>query len=95
MARYKRENIAEYETGLYTEADAILKSETVMQYSSNVKDIISNSLPIEYDYLEIRDFIITSPDKRIGQDAEYKTYEVLSVERDYLKNTVKVKLREI
>ena len=95
MARYKRENIAEYETGLYTEADAILKSETVMQYSSNVKDIISNSLPIEYDYLEIRDFVTTSPDKRIGQSEEYKTYEVLSVERDYIKNTVKVKLREI
>ena len=95
MARYKRENIGDYETGLYTEADAILKSETIMQYSSDVKDIISNTLPIEYDYLEIRDFIITSPDKRIGQDAEYKTYEVLSVERDYLKNTVKVKLREI
>ena len=95
MARYKRENIGSYETGLYTEEDARLKSETVMQYSSNVNDIIANSLPIEYDYLEIRDFIITSPDKRIGQDAEMRTYEVLYVERDYIKNTVKLKLREI
>lgn len=89
--RYKKLNSKTYETRLTTEAAAIERSNTIMSWSSDIKDIITRSASWSAaSTLEITDFIIASPHTRLGATQDWGIYEVLGVEKDIEKMKVKL-----
>ena len=93
---YKRDKVETFETGLYTEADALAKSQTILDYSSNIPNVISRSVTFyENKDLEIMDFVICVPYSREGMREEYGVYEIIGLQKDIEKNSVKLTMRFI
>ncbi len=95
FARYKTERKKTFETNLVTEAQAQQKARTILQYCSNVQDIVSQELGWEYKDIEIMDFWACSPYSRVGEPEQWGIWEVLSREPDPESLSIKVKLRRI
>lgn len=93
---YKRDKVETFETGLYTEADALAKSQTILDYSSDIPNVISRSVTFyENKDLEIMDFVICAPYSRDGMREEYGVYEIIGLQKDIEKNSVKLTMRFI
>jgi len=97
---YKTYNKKTIETGLTTEADAILKSQTILDYSSDVKDIITRSVKFETDSevfydIEVMDFIICDPYYRVGGTPDYKVYEILNPKKIPDKYEIELTMRYV
>lgn len=75
--------------------DAQEKAETIMDYSSNVRDIITRTLPWDYATLEITDFVTASPLTRVGGTDTMETYEILGVEKNLDIVKVKITMRKV
>jgi len=95
FARYKRYKKSTFETGLVTEADAIDKSETILDFSSNVEDIVKRSTKWQNSDLEIMDFVICDPTRRYSKTDTLAIYEVVGIEKSFANMTVKFSLRYV
>jgi hypothetical protein len=104
--KYKTYKSKEFETGLTTESDAILKATTIMEWSHDIQDIITRTLPLkiydvngtvitDYSELEICDFIYCSPKTRIGQADVWGVYEILSTSINIDKMTQEIEFRYV
>ena len=94
FSTYKRDKVETFETGLYNEAEAIEKIGTILDYSSDIPNIVSRSVNLfENKDLEIMDFVICSPFTRYGKREEYGVYEITGLQKDIEKNIVKLTLR--
>ena len=92
---YKRYKNAVFETNLTTLADAQAKSETILDYSSNVPNIVSRTVKFEHYDLEIMDFIVCSPYTRFDQAPDYGVYEVIGLTKNFDNLEIKLNLRYI
>lgn len=100
FAIYKTYKVKAYETGLTTLAAAIEKSETILDYSANVRDIITRSVKFKTDSddfttLEIMDFIICAPESRVNDIPVYALYEVLGLEKNFSTFELKITMRYV
>lgn len=93
---YKRDKTETFETGLYTEAEAIQKSETILDFSSNIPNVVQRSVSLFDNIdLEIMDFVICSPFTRYGKREDYGVYEIIGLTKDIEKNEIKLTLRYV
>ena len=93
--RYKEYKVKSFKTGLTTEADALDKGKTIMEFSSNVVDIISRDVSWLHSDLEMMDFIIGHPDKRVSETEVLKVFEILGIGKNIDTKRVSLKLREV
>lgn len=91
---YKQYKTDTFDTELTTLADATDKSETIMNISKEISDIIDRSVNWYYSFIEPTDFIVGEPAKRISDTTEnLGLYEVLSVDKNLDDFTVDLSLR--
>jgi len=95
FARYKKNKVETFETGLIDEISAIEKADTIMRFSSNVQDIISRSISLQDNDIEIADFIICDPLARVNATETRAIYEVLGLEKDLESEVLKLTLRYV
>lgn len=92
---YKKYRSETFETNLTTLADAQAKSETIMEWSSDIQDIITRATVWDHSDLEIMDFVLCSPTTRQSQADAKAVYEVLGVQKDFDNLKVTLTLRYI
>ncbi|MGD8305204.1 MAG: hypothetical protein PVF17_00995 [Ignavibacteria bacterium] len=91
---YKSYKTRTYETELTTLADAQDKSETIMEISSNINDIVERTTHWAYADIEPTDFIIANPTDRVSSTVDnWGIYEILNVTKSLENFTVKLKMR--
>lgn len=92
---YKKLKNTQINTNLPTLADAIEKSETIMNISKIVQDLITRPTKWQNSDLEPGDFIIASPVTRKSEAPQWGVYEVVGVEKDPdpIKLDVKLSMR--
>jgi hypothetical protein len=104
--KYKTYKSKEFETQLMTLSDAQDKATTIMEWSHDIQDIITRTLPLkiydvngtvitDYSELEICDFIYCSPKTRIGQADVLGVYEILSTSVNIDKMTQEIEFRYV
>jgi hypothetical protein len=92
--RYKQYKTETFDTELTTLADAIDKSETIMELSSEIDDIIERTTNWSYVNIEPTDFIIANPTDRISSTSgNFGIYEVLGVTKNLENFTIKLSMR--
>lgn len=92
--RYKKLKSKTIETGLTTEANAISKSNTIMEWSSNVQDIVERQVCWDKGYqIEITDFVWCDPYRRESGTENKAVYEVLGVQKNIEKLSVTLSVR--
>lgn len=79
---YKSAQSKEIVTNLTTEADAILKAQTVMESSKLVEDIVKRTTHFGNRDLEIMDFIICDPVKRFDGMEHLGIWEIIGINKD-------------
>lgn len=77
LARYKSYQQRTFNTVLYKESDAILKSDLVMSLSEEIKDIVTRKIKMQHYDLELGDFIVASPCTRYTQTDDFGVYEII------------------
>ena len=77
--RYKRLKVGKFKTNLATLTAATDKSETIMNISKEVQDIIDRTTSWDNFGIEPSDFVIGSPTTRQTETASRGIYEVMSV----------------
>lgn len=92
---YKSFRVETFKTDLPTLTDAQEKSETIMNISKSVSDIISRKIGERGFSLEPADFVIASPHTRYSEAEDFNVYEVMSVERDFETKTTGLQLRYV
>jgi len=93
--KYKKLKSKTFETNLTDLAGATDKAQTIMDFSSNVQNIISRKLDWIHSDIEITDFIICDPITRITTTEAPAIYEVLSVAKDPDKGEVTITMRYV
>lgn len=100
FSTYRAYKNTEIETNLTTLADAILKSESVMALSKNVKDVVTRSIAFDTS-LEIMDFVMCDPKSRMYDKygnaitPSPGKWEILGIEYDVNKLRTKLTLRQL
>jgi len=94
---YKKLKSKTFKTGLYTESEAVAKSNTIMSLSSNVSDIVQRSVNWSFRDLEITDFVYAAPKTRIKnrESEELAVYEIVDIAKDLEKFEVSLSLRYV
>lgn len=92
---YKSKQSKTIETGLTTEADAILKAQTIMESSKLVQDIVKRSVKFQHYDLEIMDFVICDPRCRVSGVEVPAIWEVIGIAKDLQNYVVQLTLRYI
>jgi len=95
--RYKKYKAKNFESGLYELTAATAKSETIMQFSSDISDIIERTVNWNFIDLELCDFVYASPKTRV-HNAENETlsiYEIIGITKDLDKKQIKLTLKYI
>lgn len=96
FAIYKSYKTDTFDTELTTLADAIDKSNTIMDISSNISDIVKRTANWNYSSIEPTDFVIAAPADRVSSTTEnLGIYEVMNVTKNLEKFTVKLALRYV
>ena len=93
--RYKKYKTTDYDTMLPTLTDAQDKSETIMNISKNVQDIVKRSANWDNYGIEPSDFIICSPATRESEDSVRGIYEVMKISNDLKSFTLGLSLRYV
>ena len=93
--RYKKLKVGQYNTMLPTLSDAMDKSETIMNISKNVQDVVERDANWNNYGIEASDFIIGSPETRQSEASERNIYEVLKINNNLKKFNVGLSLRYI
>jgi len=91
---YKRLKVETFETGLTTKEDAEKKSETILNFSANIPNIVTRNIKFDTD-LEIMDFVICSPYTRLSQAPDYGVYEIIGIVKDLDKLENKLTLKYV
>lgn len=92
---YKSKQSKTIETGLTTEADAILKAQTIMDSSKLIQDVVKRTVKFQHYDLEIMDFVICDPRRRtLGTDTK-AIWEIIGISKDLMNFTVQLTLRYI
>jgi hypothetical protein len=90
---YKRYKVETFETMLTTSADANLKAQTILDYSSSVPSVVKRRTKFQNVDLEIMDFIICSPFTRYGAKEQYGIYEIIGITKDFSKYEIELTLK--
>lgn len=77
--RYKKKKVGEYNTNLTSLTDAQDKSDTIMNISKNVQDVIERKCNWNNFGIEPTDFVVCSPLNRPSEESVRGVYEVLKV----------------
>ena len=94
-AIYKSKQSKTIETGLTTEAAAILKAQTIMDRSKLVQDVVKRSVKFQHYDLEIMDFIICDPRCRVTGTEVPAVWEVIGINKDLTNFEVQLTLQYI
>jgi len=95
FAEYKALQSKTFETGLTTEAGAILKSETIMAYSKHIEDIVKFKVGFQFYALEIMDFVICDPIRRRSGTDSKSIYEVIEISKDLMTYKIQLALKYV
>lgn len=78
LALYKSYQQKDFETLLYTEADALALSDLIMEQSYTVRDVVTRKVKMQHYGLEIGDFVIANPTTRPSGDiTDFGVWEVI------------------
>lgn len=94
-AIYKSKQSKTIETGLVTEANAILKAQTIMDRSKLVQDVVKRSTKFQNYDLEIMDFVICDPRCRVTGTEVPAVWEVIGINKDLTNFEVQLTLQYI
>ncbi len=92
---YKSLQSKEIITNLTSEADAILKAQTVMETSKLVQDIVKRNTGFQHIDLEIMDFIICDPRRRFSGQDRLGVWEVVGINKNFDDLSIQLSLRYI
>ena len=92
---YKSKQSKTIETGLMTEAAAILKAQTIMDRSQLVQDVVKRSVPFTHFDLEIMDFVICDPRARVGATETPAIWEVIGINKNLTNYSIELTLQYI
>ena len=94
---YKKIKSKTFKTNLFTEAESIDKSNTIMNFSKEIQDVVDRSVNWNFKGLEIGDFVLAEPRQRVKdrQSEVLKIWEVLSVSTDFNKYKINLTLRYV
>lgn len=92
---YKSKQSKTIETGLMTEAAAILKAQTIMDRSQLVQDVVKRSVPFTHYDLEIMDFVICDPRARVGATETPAIWEVIGINKNLTNYSIELTLQYI
>lgn len=93
IRRYKATQSKELNTILVDEEGAIEKSESIMMFSKNIREVVSRSTKTQNIDLEIMDFIIAEPLKRIYGENRLAIYEIIGIQKNLSKMSVKLDMQ--
>jgi hypothetical protein len=94
-AIYKSKQSKTIETGLVTEAAAILKAQTIMDRSKLVQDVVKRSTKFQNYDLEIMDFVICDPRCRKTGTEVPAVWEVIGINKDLTNFEIQLTLQYI
>lgn len=77
IARYAGEQSKEYDTIIETLSDATAKSESIMFFSKEIKEIVKRQTILQHFGLEVMDFVKSLPKIRYGDETINQLWEVL------------------
>ena len=92
---YKTLQTKTFETGLTNEASAILKSNSIMEFSQYIEDIVKITVPFKFYTLEIMDFVICDPRRRESETDTLGVWEVIEIAKDFNKFNITLTLKFI
>jgi len=95
LRKYKSYQQKTIETILQSETDALQKSELIMTFSSDVKDVVTRTTKTQNYNIEIGDFIVADPDKRVSGEEDFDTYEVIGKVLDVQNFTVTLSMQKV
>lgn len=93
LERYAGTQSKEFETILETESGAIAKSESIMFFSKDIKEIVKRKTRLQHLNLEIMDFIEALPMARYGNDTINQLWEVLGITKNLITGEIDLTLR--
>jgi hypothetical protein len=93
---YKTFKTRKFPSGLTSQVDALAKGATILQFSSNVADIVTRSVNMD-DHLDlvIMDFVTASPKTRPAESETFETWEILGMNKSFQSNQIDLTLRFI
>jgi len=95
FAEYKALQSKTFETGLTDEASAILKSESIMEFSKYIEDIVKIKVGFQFYDLEIMDFVICDPRRRISGIEHKAVWEVIELSKDFNNYQIQLSLKYV
>jgi len=95
FAYYKALQSKTLETGLVNLASAQLKSESIMEFSKNIEDIVKIKVGFQFYELEIMDFVICDPVRRTSGIDVPAVYEIIEISKDFNNYEIQLTLKYI
>jgi len=95
FAYYKALQTKTLETGLSDLASAQSKSESIMEFSKYIQDIVKVKVGFEFYDLEIMDFIICDPIRRRSGTEIKGIYEIIDISKDFNNYRIQLTLKYI
>jgi hypothetical protein len=95
FAYYKAYQSKTFETGLSDLASAQLKSESIMEFSRNIEDIVKIKVGFQFYDLEIMDFVICDPIRRVSGIDDLKVWEIIDISKDFNNYEIQLTLKYI
>ena len=92
---YRSYNQKTFETILVNESDAIAKSESIMELSKNITEVITRKTGCQNIELSLMDFIVAAPSTRVGGVEFWGIYEVLGITKNLEQFHVELKLKYV
>ena len=93
IIKYKGEQEKEFETILETAAGAQEKSESIMFFSRDIKEIVKRKVKTQHIDLEVMDFVEALPHKRINAGTVNQIWEVLGITKNLTSAEIELTLR--
>jgi len=95
FAYYKALQTKTLETGLSDLASAQAKSESIMEFSKYIQDIVKIKVGFEFYDLEIMDFVICDPIRRRSGTEIKGVYEIIDINKDFNNFRIQLTLKYI
>ena len=95
FAYYKALQTKTLETGLSDLASAQAKSESIMEFSKYIQDIVKIKVGFEFYDLEIMDFVICDPIRRRSGTEIKAIYEIIDINKDFNNYRIQLTLKYI
>jgi len=95
FAEYKALQSKTFETGLTDLTSAQLKSESIMEFSKFIEDIVKIKVGFQFYDLEIMDFVICDPRRRRSEIEDKAIWEIIEISKDFNNYTIQLTLKYI